>query len=65
MLPKVSGLVDRKFVSGTKLNEKAYLVEDLPQTCEVLSEMRSSDVFNPNYPKLMNHHQKNTGDDSF
>lgn len=65
MPPKVSGLVDRKFGFGTKLNENAYLVEDLPQTCEVLCEMMFSDVLNPNYPKLVNHHQKNTGNNFF
>lgn len=37
--PKVSGLVDSKFVFGTKLNKKAYLVEGLPQTCEVMRSL--------------------------
>lgn len=34
--PKVSGLVDSKFVFGTKLNKKAYLVEGLPHVTRTL-----------------------------
>ena len=34
--PKVSGLVDSKFVLGTKLNKKASLVEDLPHVTRTL-----------------------------
>ena len=36
MPQKFSGLVDSKFVFGTKLNKKAYLVEGLPHVTRTL-----------------------------